>query len=89
MFDDLIDIFSLHKLFLPLTALVQDLSNGPACVLSISIFSATRREVRSYLEANGIAIWGELYDNGQYTFRVRQDQAERAHELLRQRGWIK
>lgn len=89
MFDDLIDIFT-RDLFAPLIPLFNDLFRGRSYNLFLSIFVATKRQIRQYLENNGIEIWWDVYDHERDTIiiTVPEDQAERAKELLRAKGWI-
>lgn len=83
LFDDLIDIFSLHNLLEPLIAFFQDILNGPGTFFGVpSLAGFTKRQVKQLLEKNGIRVWGDMYDGDVLIFSVKEDQAKKAFRVL-------
>jgi len=89
MFDKLLNIGCAFDWITPLFAFIQDLLAGPVADFGIPANPYWgMREVKQFLQDNGIEVWGIMYnfDGDVLMFTVRQEQIEETLYLLRSEG---
>lgn len=85
--DVFLDVASTPDWISPLTAIVQDLVNGPRHDYYVDAYAGRSvNDVKRLLKRNGVKVWGAMLFDDMITFTVKEPQARWAQYVLERAG---